>query len=290
VGWSSVADGFPLVAFASTVQFAPDETSSYPHVESRMLLAGVSGAGSVTVNGETVDVRPGTIVVMPWGHAVRYQPHPRDPYLVYGAHLIPWHSAAAPIDLAVPHHRDHALTGSASRSDRELAIGPGLWVSDEGSHPTLRSVIRLAAEIWDRGTPSRDTAMALGLLVVNELQTVSAALPHDDRNLPVTLRRVLAWINAEPGRPITLDQLAEVAGASPTTITRLFRRHLATSPLAWVLQTRMEAAKVLLTTTALPVNQVARRCGFGDPYYFSRRFSRVTGLSPSTWRRQWSAP
>jgi len=278
------------VAFASTVQFAPDEQSSYPHVESRMLLAGVSGAGSVTVNGETFDVRPGTIVVMPWGHAVSYQPDAREPYLVYGAHLIPWHSAAAPVDLAVPHHRDHPLTGAASRSDRDLAIGSGLWISDERAHPTLRSVIRLAAEIWDRGTPSRDTAMALGVLAVNELQTVSPRPPHDDRNLPVTLRRVLAWINAEPGRTITLDQLAEVGGTSPATITRLFRRHLATSPLAWVLHTRIDGAKVLLTTTALPVNQVARRCGFSDPYYFSRRFSRVTGVSPSTWRRQWSAP
>ena len=255
-----------------------------------MLLAGVSGAGSVTVNDEVVAVRPGTIVVLPWGHSVHYRPDGRDPYLVYGAHLIPWHSAAAAIDLAVPHHRDHPLTGTASRSDRELAIGPGLWVSDDRAHPTLRSVIRLAAEIWDRGTPSRDTAMALGVLAVNELQTVSPPPPHDDRTLPVTLRRVLAWINAEPGRPINLDQLAEVAGTSSATITRLFRRHLATSPLAWVLQTRIDAAKVLLTTTALPVNQVARRCGFPDPYYFSRRFAAATGVTPSTWRRRWSAP
>jgi AraC-like DNA-binding protein len=278
------------VAFASTVQFAPDERSAFPHVESRMLLAGESGTGTVEVNGEPVPVTPGSIVVMPWGHSVRYRPDPDDPYLVYGAHLIPWHARCAPIDLAVPHHLDHPLAGSTTRADRELAIGPGLWLTDEQSRPSLKLLIRLAAEIWDRGTPSLDAARALGTLLMEDLQTAAPVPLHDDRSLPLRLRRVLAWVQAEPGREVTLERLSAVAAASPATVTRLFRQHLSTSPLAWVLQTRIEVAKVLLTTTALPVSQVARRAGFTDSYYFSRQFRAHTGLSPSTWRRRWSAP
>jgi AraC-like DNA-binding protein len=281
-------DGFPLVAFAATVQFAPGESSGYAHVESRMLLAGESGTGLVEVDGEPVRVGPGSILVLPWGHAVRYQADARDPYLVYGAHLIPWHDRSAPVDLAVPHHRDHPLAGTAGRADRDLSIGPGLWLGDEETHPALTSVIRLAAQIWDRGTPTLETARALGTLIIAELRSVSAVALHDDRTLPIRLRRVLAWVHAEPGRVITLDQLAAVAGASTATVNRLFRQHLATSPLAWVLQTRIEVAKALLTTTSLPVGQVARRAGFGDAYYFSRQFRAHTGSSPSTWRREWS--
>lgn len=277
------------MAFASTVQFAPGE-QSYPHVESRMLLAGESGTGLVEVDGERVRVGPGTLVVMPWGHAVRYFPDDRDPYLVYGAHLIPWHAADEPVDLAVPHHRTHPLTGVPTRADRPLAIGAGLWVGDAESHPSLRSLVRLAAEIWDRGTPSLPAAQALGTLILEDLEGAATATRHDDRRLPTRLRRTLAWVAAEPGRSITLDQLAAVAGASRATVNRLFRRHLATSPLDWVLQTRIEAAKALLTTTSLSVAEVARRCGFADAYYFSRQFRSRTGSSPSTWRRRWSAP
>lgn len=56
---------------------------------------------------------------------------------------------------------------------------------------------------------------------------------------------------------MTLDRLAAVADASPSTVTRLFRRHLGSSPLAWVLDVRIGVAKTLLTATTLPVNQIA---------------------------------
>ncbi|WP_375424970.1 helix-turn-helix domain-containing protein [uncultured Friedmanniella sp.] len=255
-----------------------------------MLLAGEAGTGVVEVDGQRLRVKPGTIVVMPWGHAVRYEADVREPYLVYGAHLIPWHAADEPVDLAVPHHRSHPLTGVPSRADRPLAIGSGLWVGDARTRPALKSLVRLAAEVWDRGTPTLAAAQALGALLLDDLDHVPAVPAHDDRRLPTRLRRTLAWIHAEPGRPITLDQLATVAGASRATVNRLFRTHLNASPLEWVLQTRVEAAKVLLTTTSLSVAEVAGRCGFADAYYFSRQFHARTGSSPSAWRRQWSAP
>jgi AraC family transcriptional regulator, arabinose operon regulatory protein len=272
------------------VQFAAGEESSYPHVESRMLLAVEAGRGVVEVDGQVVDLAPGSLVVMPWGHSVRYRPDTRDPYLVYGAHLIPWHSAAEPIDLAVPHHREHPLTGVPTRGDRPLAIGPRLWTSAGEQHPSLRTVARLAAQVWDRGTPTLEVARALGTLVVDALEAATPVPAHDDHGLPVALRRALAWIHAEPGRTVTLEQLSAAAGVSPATVTRQFRQHLRTSPLAWVLDSRIAAAKVLLTTTGLPVAQVGRRVGFDDSYYFSRQFRARTGLTPSVWRQRHSAP
>lgn len=279
-----------MVAFAATVQFAAGEESSYPHVESRMLLAVEAGRGVVEVDGEGLVLGPGDLVVMPWGHAVRYRPDARDPYLVYGAHLIPWHSALGPIDLAVPHHREHPLTGVPTRADRPLAIGPRLWVTQEERHPELRTVARLAAQVWDRGTPTLAAARALGTLVVDALEAPTPVTAHDDHDLPVALRRALTWIDAEPGRGVTLEQLASAAGVSPASVGRMFRDHLGTSPLAWVLDARIAAAKVLLTTTSLPIASVARRVGFGDAYYFSRQFRARTGLTPSLWRQRNSTP
>lgn len=279
-----------MVAFAATVQFAAGEESAYPHVESRMLLAVEAGRGTVEVDGASLTLGPGSLVVMPWGHAVRYRPDARDPYLVYGAHLIPWHAATEAIDLAVPHHREHPLTGVPTRADRPLSIGPGLWTTQEERHPSLRTVAGLAAQVWDRGTPTLAAARALGTLVVDALEAAIPVTAHDDHDLPVALRRALTWIDAEPGRGVTLEQLGAAAGVSPATVSRLFRRHLGTSPLAWVLDARVAAAEVLLTTTSLPIAQVARRVGFSDAYYFSRQFRARTGLTPSLWRQRHSTP
>ncbi|MFC7624193.1 helix-turn-helix domain-containing protein [Microlunatus sp. GCM10028923] len=272
------------------MQAHPGDHSGYPRVESRMLLAGHSGRGRVVINGTEHELRPDMIMVLPWGHRVAYRPDPADPYLVYGAHLIPWHAADQPVELAVPHHPDHPLAGVGWRSDAELGIGGELWVTDETSHPTLKTLIKLIAQVWDRGTPDVETARALGVLVTGELRAADQILPQNDRRLPLRLRRVLTWVTAEPGRSITVADLAAVADCSTATLTRLFRRHLDTSPLAWVLRVRIDAAKELIITTSLPMAQIARRVGISDAYYFSRQFRRHTGESPSAWRRRWAGP
>lgn len=282
--------GFPLIGHAATVQFAPGAAPEFARVESRMLLAGVSGHGTVRVNGCDHVLTAQTIMVLPWRHSVAYRPDAEDPYLVYGAHLIPWHAADQPVEIAVPHHHDHPLAGAAWRGDTDVGIGPDLWITDATTHQTLKTLIKLIAQVWDRGTPGVGTAHALGVLAVGELRAGDRLLPQIDRSLPLRLRRVLTWVAAGPGRPITVTELASVADCSPATLNRLFRHYLATSPLAWVLKVRTDAAKELLTTTTLPMNEIARRVGFRDAYYFSRQFRRHTGQSPTSWRRQWAGP
>ncbi len=279
-----------MIGFAATVQAHPGDHSGYPRVESRMLLAGISGRGQVEINGVEHALTPEMIMVLPWGHRVAYRPDRADPYLVYGAHLIPWHAADQPVELAVPHHPDHPLAGVPWRADADLGIQSGLWITDETSHPTLKTLIKLIAQVWDRGTPDVETARALGVLVAGELAAADQILPQNDRRLPLRLRRVLTWITAEPGRPISVADLAAVADCSTATLTRLFRRHLDCSPLSWVLRVRIGVAKELITTTTLPMGQIARRVGISDAYYFSRQFRRHTGLSPTEWRRRWAGP
>ena len=46
----------------------------------------------------------------------------------------------------------------------------------------------------------------------------------------------------------------------------------------------MEEACRLLAFTALPVSQVGYRLGYGDPSYFTRRFTRLQGQTPSAYR------
>lgn len=256
-----------------------------------MLLAGVSGTGSIDVNSAVVDITPETIAVLPWGHTVRYRPDRHDPYLVYGAHLIPCNDPAAPVQLSVAHRRTDPLAGAAERSDAELAIGTELFVTDVESHPTLYTLIKLIAQIWDRGEPDSTTARALGELTLNELNTTSAVLPQNDQRLPIRLRQALTYVMADLSRPMTLDEISAAADCSVATLARLFRSHLDTTPLNWVLSMRIDAAKRMLSTTRLSVQQVATRVGIEDSNYFSRIFRQHVGSPPTLWRRRrWAAP
>jgi AraC-like DNA-binding protein len=68
-------------------------------------------------------------------------------------------------------------------------------------------------------------------------------------------------------------------------ITRVFGKHFGTTPTRYVALTRIEYARQLLRTTALPIAEIAAQCGFQSPAYFSRVFRANTGTSPSAFRR-----
>lgn len=282
--------GFPLVAQASAVQFGPHDRLGFPRVESRMLLMCVSGQGRVEVNTAEYELTPSVIVLLPWGHAIRYHPDEQDPFFVYGMHLVPWHSDRAPVELSIPHEPGHALADVAWRRDAPLVSDADVLVTDRQRHPQLATLMHYAAQLWNPPGPDADSAKALGILTVRQLTTAPRTAAHDDPGVPAELRRVLLWIDRNLADEITVASIAGVVGISVTSVNRLFRRHLATSPMSWVIDRRIERAARLLSTTDLTVAQVARQSGLADPYYFSRLFRIRIGMAPREWRRHRSLP
>jgi AraC-like DNA-binding protein/mannose-6-phosphate isomerase-like protein (cupin superfamily) len=99
------------------------------------------------------------------------------------------------------------------------------------------------------------------------------------------VQRVAQYIEAHHGGDITLEHLASVANLSPYYLTTLFRRYTGRSTMAYVHDVRHREALSLLRETDMEVNEVARRVGYSDPYYFSRVFKALEGCSPLQYRR-----
>lgn len=100
------------------------------------------------------------------------------------------------------------------------------------------------------------------------------------------LARALRLAIERPGLPWTAADLVRASGLPRRTAEQRFRRILGLPPGAWLLQRRLEQARRLLATSDQPVAVVARQCGFSDPAYFSRLFSRAAGCPPLAWRRR----
>lgn len=83
----------------------------------------------------------------------------------------------------------------------------------------------------------------------------------------------------------TLPELAAAAGLSVTRYTALFGRLTGFAPIDFLIRQRVQQGATLLATTVAPIAAVAEECGFNDPYYFSRSFTRVMGCSPREYRR-----
>lgn len=84
----------------------------------------------------------------------------------------------------------------------------------------------------------------------------------------------------------SLRQLADSCGMQPGSLSRLFKRHGASSPYQALLRAKMGRAAELLLTTPSTVKDIGGRVGYVDQYEFSRAFKRVMGMSPQAYRRE----
>ncbi|WP_344583281.1 GlxA family transcriptional regulator [Streptomyces lunalinharesii] len=93
-----------------------------------------------------------------------------------------------------------------------------------------------------------------------------------------------AWALAHLDRPLSLRELAARESMSVRTFTRRFREEVGLSPVQWLTQQRIERARQLLEETALSVDLVAARSGFGTAASLRQHFQVALGVSPRAYR------
>lgn len=101
---------------------------------------------------------------------------------------------------------------------------------------------------------------------------------------PWQLRQASDWMRAHLGSPISIADVAQQLGLSPSYFARAFRTATGHPPHQWLLQRRVELALQLLTQPGLPLGEIAAICGFADQAHFSRVFAVRVGMPPSRWR------
>ncbi len=122
-------------------------------------------------------------------------------------------------------------------------------------------------------------AILLGRL--QSTQQTRAMTPHMR-----AMHDVIEWLEGHLGEPISLEQMAERAGMSPSHFRALFRELIGDSPGRYFQQLRMhEAARQLRTTNAL-IKQIASRVGYTELANFYRAFRATHGIAPAAYRKR----
>lgn len=103
---------------------------------------------------------------------------------------------------------------------------------------------------------------------------------------PYVIARVRDFIRSNLDQRITLDDLAMVGGYSRFHFVHAFKESTGLPPYSYVLQERITVARDLLMNTALPIGDIARRCGFATHAHFSIRFRETIGITPIEYRRR----
>jgi AraC family transcriptional regulator len=102
---------------------------------------------------------------------------------------------------------------------------------------------------------------------------------------PRILRRVIEYLEHNFTGTISLEDMAKQAGVSKFHFVRIFKASTGLTPMAYLERMRLRESEALLRRSELSLSQVARASGFTSRRYFSRRFTRVLGHSPSEYAR-----
>ena len=116
-------------------------------------------------------------------------------------------------------------------------------------------------------------------------QTQFAAPVWMPRAKRTPIRQVQEAIEAQPGGPHSIGELARRAAMSPRHFTRVFTDEVGEAPGHYVERIRTEAARRQLEETDDTVVAIAARCGFGTAETMRRNFIRRVGISPDQYRK-----
>ena len=96
---------------------------------------------------------------------------------------------------------------------------------------------------------------------------------------------ITRYLQEHLSEDISLSVLAEEFHLSAQYISQLFKSEIGVNFLAYLTNIRMERAKKLLLSTALPIGEISEQLGFGDYRVFTKVFKKSEGVTPSQYRR-----
>src|SRR5712672_3281139 len=169
----------------------------------------------------------------------------------------------------------------------EIEFKPSLFVCDRDLRETA---LKFKSQVENPGSMPRLYAEALGIVLTHELVRINSRAA---RREPVNRgglaawqqKRVAAYIEEYVANDIPLATLAELVQLSPYHFCRSFKSSFGIPPHRYHANRRIERAMQLLANRELSVTTIALDVGFGDTSRFSAAFHRLTGQTPSRYRR-----
>lgn len=123
----------------------------------------------------------------------------------------------------------------------------------------------------------------LGIFAEHDLLTLSEPAHNPRVEL---LKTVISYIRQNYQHPLSLGELASLAGMNEQYFCRFFKKALGKTPISYINEFRIRHAATLLRTTELPVTEVCLESGFNNLGHFMKEFKKATQFTPLQFRRQ----
>lgn len=275
--WFS-ADGFPIAVERREPQAAfPPHKHEFSEI---VLITG--GEGLHVVGRQSWPLAAGDVFVIggPRGHAYRDLKQLRLINILYLPEKLQFNTGDLKL---LPGY--HALFSLEPAWRRRHAFNSRLRLSPREMAPVVALVDQMEAELKARAPGFGFLATALFMQIVGSLsRSYERARNADSRHL-LQIAKAIAHLESRTNSSINLDELAAIAGMSKRSLVRAFHEATGVPPIAYLIQLRINHAAARLRASADSITDIAFQVGFTDSNYFTRQFTKQTGMSPRQYRQ-----
>lgn len=150
----------------------------------------------------------------------------------------------------------------------------------------------ICSTIYEYAGEKTPYAREMNRYLLPALVLLAANLPPDARAADqpqhlVLAHRVRQYIGLHFTDPLTLESMGETFRISPYYLSHIFKEVMGMSPIQYMIRCRVGEAQNLLISTDYSATQIAAIVGYSNASHFSAVFSRLVGLPPIRYRRQY---
>ncbi|MCR8854458.1 helix-turn-helix domain-containing protein [Lysinibacillus fusiformis] len=148
-------------------------------------------------------------------------------------------------------------------------------------HMKLMNIVQQLIETNQKG--SHLSFLQSKVLFLNILEEIILLMKVKDYQ---NIASILTYIQENFTKNITVNDIANECNWDRRKLCYVFEKRMGVSPLVYLTDLRIQKSKMLLRSSDFSIKEIADRVGYTDYFYFSRVFKKVTGLSPSIFRKQ----
>lgn len=180
----------------------------------------------------------------------------------------------------------------------DVILEPELMLVDGGYYITAGGAMAwqdLALHIVSRFISPEIASQCSRLLVMDGTRHTQAPyfmFPQNqqgaDSQTDPAIDTVQQWLQKQYASAVSLETLAEMSGLGSRTLLRRFKRATGMTPIQYLQQVRIEAARHLLEVSSKNIDEICGAVGYEDACSFRKLFKRKTGMPPGEYRAKFS--
>ena len=139
------------------------------------------------------------------------------------------------------------------------------------------------ADTLEKGFPYEKCAV-FGTLIESYIRFLLEKYGHRSKTANPLIENIKSYLQANLEYDIPVSHITTFFHYNPQYLGRLFKKETGLSIREYILQQRMERAKLLLENSCDTVSEIASRVGFNNVTYFNRQFKHIYGITPTQCR------